>query len=561
MFPLYTRRRLLKHGMAASAVAALPTFPSSLYGSRVRSTDILTIAPADDAPITDDPRVKQMIQSALDAATSTGAAYADVRLTHTRRRVLGMDSVSMVDNGTGSRNLQYQLNTPRDQEEITVGVRALVKGYWGFAAGPVWTLAEGERLGREAARQAKTNSLGKSREMSLAPTEPVTNGSWTMPAEVDPFTVHPSQLKDILRGLAAYAVQRPHCFNIQINATFLRQDKAFGSNAGSYFTQRTYGTFPLMRVQYVENPYRGAAMLPILTDVGMGFEIFDERRVREAIDPCLEELAYEARFPVVPLDVGRYETVMDASAVASMLSGTIGAATELDRALGFEANAGGTSYLNDPAAMLGREIVGSKLVSVTADRSEPGALATVKWDDEGVMPTPVPLITNGMLTNYQTTREGAAWVASAKPGTAARSAGCAFAPVGVDAPLTHTANLRMHPGNETQDFDSLIRGMKKGIACKGMNVELDFQQLNGFGGGSFYEVTNGKRVARIAGAGIMFRSPEFWKGVRAIGGEASQISFGQGATKGEPPQASRHTVTAVPLMHEGLSYFDPTRKA
>ncbi len=565
MTPLSARRQFLQHGMTVSAAVATASFsglPTSAYGARVRSTDSMMTAPLDDVPITDDPRVKQMIKRALDAATSAGASYADIRLTHTRTRSLGQDNLAMTSNGAGSRDLQYLLlGTPSDQEEITVGVRALVKGYWGFASGPVWTLAEGERLGREAARQAVTNSLGKSREMSLAPSDPVVNGSWTMPVKIDPFSVHPSQLKDILRGLAVYALQRPYCFTIIVNAGFQRQDKAFGSSAGSYFTQRTYSATQAFRVEYLDMPYRGATFLPILTDAAMGFEIFDEQRIRDAIDPCLEELAYEARFPVVPLDVGRYETVMDASGVASMLSGTIGAATELDRALGYEANAGGTSYLNDPGVMLGREMVGSKLISVTADRSEPGALATVKWDDEGVMPMATPLITNGMLTNFQTNREGAAWVAAAKPGTVARSAGCAFAPVGVDAPLTHTANLQMQPGSETQDFDSLVSGMKKGIACRGMQVGLDFQQLNGFGNGNFYEVVNGKRVARIAGAGIMFRSPEFWKGVRGIGGAASLLSFGRGGSKGEPPQSSRHTVSAVPLLHEGLSYFDPSRKA
>ncbi len=550
-----TRRAFLQHSALTTAgciVAGSFSRPQIVQASSINNRMRIDEAPLDDVPITDDPRVKQTLQRAIDAAISEGASYSDARLTHTRTRLFLLNSQSLAMSVRGS---------VADYEEITIGVRALVNGCWGFASGPVWSVSEGERLGKEAFHQAITNTLGKPRTISLAPVEVVKNGTWTMPVKIDPFTVHPSQLNDILRGVLMFASNKPGVNSALNSAEFVRQDKAMASSEGSYFSQRTYSASGAMGIEYGRDGVKGQGQPDFITPSGLGFELFDEDRLRDSIDPLIEDIKWNASLPVLPLDVGRYETVFDASAIAALISGSIGAATELDRALGFEANAGGTSYLDEPAEMLGSYMVGSKLLSVTADRSTPGWLSTVRWDDEGVAPIATPLITNGVLTNYQTTRQDATWTGVAKPGTPARSSGCAYAPFGVYAPLAHTANLRMQSGTESQDFNGLVATMQKGVAVKGAAVSLDFQQLNGAINANFYDVVKGKIVARLANAGILFRSPELWKGIKAIGIESSRRSYGFGSVKGEPPQNSSHTVSAVPVVHEGLTYIDPTRKA
>ncbi len=559
-----TRRQFLQASATSLAAASLVSLPRRGEALEHRWATVYGDAPLDDTPLTDDPRVKQMLQKGIDSAVAVGASYADMRLTHTRKRELNSEVMTRVSNGMGSAKLSFDESIPRDFEEITVGARALVKGYWGFASGPVWTVAEGERLGREAARQAKVNSLGKAREMSLAPVDRV-NGSWATPVKMDPFSYHPSQLKDIIRGIGVFAVHRPNIPQAKVDASFQRQDKAFCSSTGSYFTQRRYEIVPEFRIHYHK---KGELIIwwPLsrewFTDSAQGFEIFDEQRLRDSVDEMVEELQREAQIPQTQFDIGRYETVLDASTVATFLQGSIGAATELDRALGYEANATGTSYLNDPIAMLGTEKVASPLITVTADRSRPKGLATVQWDDEAVVPMTTSLITNGVLTNYQTNREGAAWVAANKPGTEARSSGGTFAPAGVDAPMIHTANLELQPGSEKQDFDSLVRSVKKGIALKGGVAMMDFQQANGFTDQHFmYEIVNGKIVGKGGGLGVMFRSSELWKGIKAIGSAGSGRSFGAGGEKGEPVQRNEYTVTAVPVLHESLTYIDLGRKA
>ncbi|MHB2033376.1 MAG: hypothetical protein ACYCVE_08390, partial [Gemmatimonadaceae bacterium] len=117
-------------------------------------------------PPAEDPQLKALAQLAVDAARQAGASYADVRLSHAKTRSV-------------SRGGVY------DSESVTVGVRALVSGYWGFASGPVLSPDELVRLGGEAVHQAKVNALGEHQVATLAPAPPVADGHWTMPVSQD----------------------------------------------------------------------------------------------------------------------------------------------------------------------------------------------------------------------------------------------------------------------------------------------------------------------------------------------------------------------------------------
>ncbi|HEU4588165.1 MAG TPA: TldD/PmbA family protein, partial [Gemmatimonadales bacterium] len=79
--------------------------------------------------------------------------------------------------------------------------------------------------------------------------------------------------------------------------------------------------------------------------------------------------------------------------------------------------------------------------------------------------------------------------------------------------------------------------------------------------GRFYAVKRGKRVAVLNGAGILFRAPELWKGLFGLGGRESAHRFGMAASKGEPAQATYHSVTAVPAAFRQLTLVDVLRKA
>ncbi|HEX6535958.1 MAG TPA: TldD/PmbA family protein [Gemmatimonadaceae bacterium] len=538
-----TRRRFLEAGALAAAATALPR---PLLAQLGRHPEPL--------PPIEDPRLQALASRALETARAAGAVYADVRLTHTRER-------------------RFFPSFTYDDESMEVGVRALVDGYWGFASGPVWTPDEMARLGREAVHQAKVNALGKPRAVELAPVPVVTSGHWEMPVAIDPFAISPFEVQDFLGSLTVYVSRTPRASVQQNDALARVQEKAFASTVGSYCTQRCFLTEGDLAIGLeLEKPQRRESFAPdCLTPAGLGWELYAADRIPrvrdhslyEEIRRGLEELKENMLLPVKPVDVGRYDAVFDALSMASLVDGTLGRATELDRAMGYEANAGGTSYLNDPLGMLGSYQAGAPSLTLTAERAEPGAVATVKWDDEGVEPDTFHLVKDGVLADFQTTRESAGWMKDtyAKLGRPLRSHGCAGASSAIEAPLQQAPNLTLAPGREAHDFDALVSGLTKGIAIKEAGIEMDFQHSSGLGTGWVFEVKNGKRVARIASAGFLFRSTELWKALQAMGGDASLRRYGMRTAKGEPAEYCYHSVTAAPAVVKDLTLIDPLRKA
>src|SRR5581483_4998956 len=395
------RRTFLRSGSAAAtALAILPSRLRAQFGAR----------PEPIASI-QDPRLEDLTARALDAARAAGAVYADVRLSVTRVRRFLIDRVD-------------------DGEAMGVGVRVWVDGYWGFASGPVWTPDEMARLGREAAHQAKVNATGDSRDMPLAPAT-VVRGHWTMPVSEDPFMISPYEIQDHLASLQLWIGR---VLNLEVPANNLEaraQDKVFASTLGSYCTQRQYLTTGnlVCGLKRLPNGQAPEFVLDCLSSAGLGFELYTadhlprvrDASLRDEVRRQFEETKEDYSLPIKPVNVGRYDTAFDAMTMTHLLDQTIGRATELDRALGFEANAGGTSSLSDPRGMLGHYQVGASLLTVTGNRSDPGGASTVKWDDERVEPDAMTLVKDGVLSDFQTLRETAGWLN-------ARSHGCAYAP-------------------------------------------------------------------------------------------------------------------------------------
>ena len=532
-----SRRDLVKAGASAAALAVLPRPLLAQLGAR-----------PEPAPPIQDPRIRELALRALDAARAAGASYADVRLTH-----------------TSTREFRFARNDGiLDMEAMVVGARALVDGYWGYASAPVWSADEMVRLGREAVHQAKVNTLGQSRSVELAPRPVVRDGHWAMPVAIDPFETSPFEIVDYLASLA-YFVQRFPNFKPKANScAFEVQEKAFAASDGSYCTQRLHRSSGEFSLEFEKQrlPKINAA-LDRLTPAGLGWELYTGQPLRDYIRQLMAEMEEDAKLPLEPIEVGRYDTACDPWTMGRIMDGTLGRATELDRALGYEANAGGTSYLNKPLEMVGSFQAGAPAITVTGERSQPGGAATTSWDDEGVAPDEFALVKDGVLADFQTTRESAGWLAEyySGAGVPLRSHGCAAAPSALEAPLTHSPNLTLAAGREPLDFDAAVKAVGKGIAVREGGVDMDFQGSTGLGLGRVYEVKDGKRVARLFGAGFLFRATELWKEVKAVGGAESVRRYGVSADKGEPAQRTYHSVTAPPAVLEQVTFVDIMRKA
>ena len=241
---------------------------------------------------------------------------------------------------------------------------------------------------------------------------------------------------------------------------------------------------------------------------------------------------------------------MSASAAAKLVYQTLGVATELDRALGSEANADGTSYLGpDPLRWLGTPVA-APFVTLTANRVTPGGLATTQWDDEGVAAQTFPLITEGVLVDYQTTREQAQWLAPwyATHGMPVQSRGCAIAETGLACPLQQSPNFVLSPGREAVSEADLIRDTAHGVYVAGdCQLLVDFQRRTGVLLGALRAIDQGTLGPLLENAAVQFTSAEFWQHVVALGGPATAETFLASQTKGQPSQTSLTNVTVVPL--------------
>lgn len=556
----FTRRRFCKGALAGiqfSGGLMMLTAARSLPGAALDSYS----QHSEPIPSIQDSRIKELSQRCLDAAMQSGAEYADVRLTHTKQRDFHNASVAH-----------------KEVEELHTGVRALVNGLWGFAASWLWDPEEMIRLGKEAAFQAKINvseELAHINEVILAPLSPNTepNGHWETPVIIDAFTVHPQEIRDHILGLngqLSNEVAKFESFGIKTFTTVVNtactiwtQNKAFGATDGRYYTQRLHRTGGGASVTNLKDKRLAGDDDSALTFAGTGWEGILNAPVVESVRRTLIERVEMSKLPVKPLDVGRYTTVLDSSSMARLLSITIGQATEIDRVLGYEANAGGTSYINAPEEMLDTYSVGSSLVSINVNRSDIKGLATTQWDDEGVMPRETSLIQNGILKGFQTSREGAEWIGSTykRRSHSVESGGYLFSNTGADLPLIHTGNISLMPGESDLSHKNLEEEIDHGMSVVRLNPKIDFQLSSGTDQQiQCYEVKNGKRVARIANAGVLFKTPELWNGIVALGGVGSARSFGLGAAKGEPEQQGFHTAKAVPALIKDLSFIDPKRR-
>jgi TldD protein len=518
------RRDFLKNGSLA-AIAASGLLPQLLraegFATRIDAT-----------PRAGDSDLRALAMRALDAAKAAGASYADVRLTVTRTQAF------------------YYANPPVDSEEIAVGVRALANGAWGFTASPEWTPDVLSRLGHEAAAQAKGNAWPGRAAIELAARPAAGEGTWRMPVQRDPFSVSVEEKLDYIRSAEAYArtFRNGSASSIII---FDRQESTFASTDGAFYTQTIYnslghGSFFSVSASDPVKPIGAGRAAPMISPTGAGYEVFVDADLLAQV-PKLYEQARELLL-AKPLEApSRYDVVFDAHAMAGIIDGTFGPALELDRALGLEANASGTSYLAPIDKILGSS-VGSPLVTLTGDRAMAGGAATVQWDADGVAPSTFKLIDKGVAVDYATSRDHAPTLADwyKSKGRTMGSNGCATAEDGMSVPCVQAPNLTLEPAANNRSFQDLVSGIDDGLAVIGGNVMMDQQQLNGQGLGEMvYRIRKGKITGTVSSIAYLFRAPEFWKNLVALGGASTADTRGMTVHKGQPRQETVHTVKAV----------------
>jgi TldD protein len=436
----------------------------------------------------------------------------------------------------------------------------LIDGFWGFAASNFWTRDEAVRLARNAVTQAKAYRWGAPRDLGWeAPVTPAT-GEWSTPIKRDAAEVHPDEIADYKAAMASDFARRFPGGICAINETFMRREQLYLSTEGADTMQRLYTVLGTAKVQVTQPTRLGGrtvvAPSNLLTGTSGSYDYFTSLPFLEDEFPRLYEQAMRQPAPQ-PVTVGRYPILFDAATMGAIVGQTVGVASEIDRIRGYEANAGGTSYLGPLDTTIGRQLA-PESVSIQGDRNAPLGVATVGWDDDGVVPTPFDIVRNGRVVDLPTSREHvlALDAAAHRTGPPRTSHGCAYAQSGRCIPIVCTPNLTLTPAATDITFEQLAAHVGDGIAVFGGDVHTDQQQLTAQINGGLWRIKNGKLDAPLSGGAVLIRSPEFWRNLRALGGASSALRSSWGDVKGEPAQGTGYSVTAVPVVVDQLAVID-----
>jgi TldD protein len=213
---------------------------------------------------------------------------------------------------------------------------------------------------------------------------------------------------------------------------------------------------------------------------------------------------------------------------------SIGHATELDRALGWEADMAGTTFVTPDK--LGTLKYGSPLVNIVGDKLLPGALGTVGYDDDGVKARRFFIIKEGIFVGYQTTRELARLVNEKE------SKGCSYADSWSSFPLQRMPNIWLKPGDKPLSLDQLISDTEDGLLFDGMgSFSIDHQRYNfQFGGDAVWEIKNGQVGDMVKNVAYQSKTTDFWGSLDAVCSQEHWENWGVfGCGKGEPGQSAR----------------------
>ncbi len=458
--------------------------------------------------------MKEQIAGVLASLKEYGVEHADIRVTQLHEEEIE----------TEDQRVQRVTNT----YSKGYGVRVYIGGAMGFAGSQ--DFSEMKKTALKALEIAKAGRLVQLHPVPLAP-KPAVLDDYSTPIEIDPFTVGLGEKTDLLfsaeRAMRAAEIG---LFKTKGVLAFQKETKTYADTAGSYITQTLYESgggieavaaaggemqvrsYPGSRGNYATAGYEYVKSLALPEHAA---RIAHEAVSLLAADECPS---------------GFFDLILDSTQLTLQIHESIGHAVELDRILGHEAAFFGTSFLRPD--MIGFEY-GSRHVNVVADATVPGGMGTFGYDDDGVKAACVPIITEGKLQNFLSSRDTANRLGQPSNGTS-RADGWGR------TPLVRMTNINLLPGNES--LDQLIAGVKYGFFLEGnKSWSIDDKRLNfQFVSEIAREIADGKLTGRIFKNPLYTGvTPQFWRSCDGVSGKESWRMLGTRVCgKAEPEQTA-----------------------
>ena len=541
------RRTFLKIGGGAAGAILVPVF-----GNAVAAESL-----ANPAGVV---AKKALADTALEAATKAGASYCDVRIGRYLNQFIT----------TRDLNVENVVNT----ESSGIGIRVIAGGAYGFASTNDLSPDSVASAARQAVAIARANSKLQAEPLRLAPVKGVGEVSWATPFVKDWRTVPVKDKAEMLIAANKAGLDAGASF-MTSNLFQVNQQKYFASTDGSYIDQdihRLWAPMTATAVDKASNRFRTRDGLA--SPAGMGYEYFDARatdKVQAAggvatlytgsydIVEDARAAAKDARAKLTAKSVepGKYDLVLSPEHLFLTIHESVGHPTELDRVLGYEANYAGTSFATLDKWKTKKFKFGSERVNIIADKNEPRSLGAVGYDDEGVAAKRWDLIRDGILVNYQATRDQAHIIGEKE------SHGCSYADSWNSVQFQRMPNVSLAPGKEQLTPDQMIKDVKKGIYILGRgSYSIDQQRYNfQFGGQLFFEIKDGKIIGPVEDVAYQSNTQDFWNACSAICDKRDWRmggSFFDG--KGQPSQVSAVSHGSSTTRFNGINVINTARK-
>ncbi len=432
---------------------------------------------------------------ALTGARRNGASYADVRIGETRREyAFAKDD---------------RLESFDERASQGFGMRVLLDGCWGFYGA--------RRLDPQSLRDGVERALENARAVKRIQTQPIAlerlpvhEAEWIMPMGVDPFEVSAGEKADLLLSIIASARDHGADFcSASLSATC--EERFFANSLGSRIHQTRTRVAPNFQATAIDRASGRFATRDCLAPArGAGWDyIVGAGLIEEAARAGEEARAKLGAKPVTP---GDYDVVIDPTNLWLTIHETVGHSTELDRVLGWEANFAGTSFVKPH--MLNELQFGSELMTIVADRAQPGALATIGFDDDGAPAEAAEfaIVEKGVFRNFQMALGQAHLIGLS------HSNGCAYADSPTTFPIQRMPNISLKPNPQKCSFSDLISDVENGIYVVGAGSwSIDQQRDNfQFGGQLFYEIKNGKLGDLLRDGAYQGRTTQFWNSLAGL---------------------------------------------
>ena len=465
-----------------------------------------------------------LTDAALTRALDLGCEHADLRVERIHTQTVSL------------RDARPESFT--DGEDRGRAVRVVPEGPWGFAAGVVLTAAEAVRLAEEAVAVATVSAAINSDRVELAPEPVYADGMWVSAYEVDPFAVPDAEKSALLIEYSEQLMAADGVEHVQSSCMHVKEQKYYADTAGTRTRQqrvRIHPEFTALTVDRATGQFE--SMRTLAPPVGRGWEYLtsDHWDWRGELAEIPELLREKTKAPSV--EPGRYDLVVDPSNLFLTIHESIGHATELDRALGYEANYAGTSFATPDK--LGTLQYGAPFMHVTGDRTTPHGLATIGYDDEGVEAQSWDIVKDGVLVGYQLDRPMAAAFGERLNG--GRSNGCAYADSPGHIPIQRMANVSLQPDPDGPDTAELISRVEHGLYIVGdRSWSIDMQRFNfQFTGQRAYAIRNGELAGQVRDFAYQGTTTEFWGAMEAVGGPQTYVLAGAfNCGKAQPGQVA-----------------------